>query len=107
VTAAGIAARVQGMRRYYALLLGPGNRARLVKALDGDAVLAEADFTWAFGETYLLRLEVVGARLQAWIDDRQLFDVHDASQPLIGGGVALICTEGRMATDAVRVRPVG
>jgi hypothetical protein len=34
VEAAGLAVRVQGMRRYYALLLTKNNKARLVKALD-------------------------------------------------------------------------
>jgi ADP-ribosylglycohydrolase len=103
--AAGIAARTQGMRRYYALLLAPNGKAQLVKALDGDTVLAEAEFAWSFGVGYALRLQVVGTRIQGWIDDRLLFDVRDDSQPLDGGGVALVVTEGRMGTDAVTVRP--
>ena len=36
VASAGIGARVQGMRRYYALLLAEGGTVRLVKALDGE-----------------------------------------------------------------------
>jgi hypothetical protein len=106
-TAAGLAARVQGMRRYYGLLLCADGKACLVKAFDGDTVLAEIDFMWSLGNTYALRMQVVGTRIQGWIDDRLLFDVTDASRPLHGGGVALICTEGRMATDAVTVRPAG
>src|SRR3712207_7407981 len=35
IAAAGIAARVQGLRRYYALLLGADGVARLVRELDG------------------------------------------------------------------------
>jgi len=107
VKAAGIAARVQGMRRYYALLLCGDGKARLVKALDGNTVLAEADCAWEFGETYDLSLEVVGACLRAWIDGQQLFEVDDADRPLTGGAVALICEEGRTATETVTVRPVG
>ena len=42
--AVGIGARVQGMARYYALLLCRDNTVRLVKALDGKKVLAEAAF---------------------------------------------------------------
>jgi len=111
VTSAGIAARVQGMRRYYALLLcndGTDGHpmARLVKALDGNMVLAETDFAWEFGETHDLSLEVVGSHLRAWIDGQQLFEVDDADRPLAGGGVALICEEGRTATQVVKVRPV-
>jgi hypothetical protein len=110
VTAAGIGARVQGLRRYYALLLCNGDKARLVKALDGDAVLAETDFSWRFDETHELSLEVVGdrqggVRLRAWIDGYLTFEVQDTDRPLDGGGVALICAEGRTATQAVTVRP--
>jgi ADP-ribosylglycohydrolase len=105
VTSAGIAARVQGMRRYYALLLCNDGKARLVKALDGDTVLAETDFIWKFGTTHDLSLEVVGTHLRAWVDGQQLFEVDDADRPLTGGGVALLCEEGRTATQAVAVRP--
>jgi hypothetical protein len=112
VKAAGIAARVQGLRRYYALLLchdgADGHpKARLVKALDGDAVLAETDFSWAFDETHELSIEVAGTRLRAWIDGQHLFDVDDAACPLTAGGIALVCEEGRTATNAVTVRPAG
>jgi hypothetical protein len=111
-TAAGLAARVQGMRRYYALLLcndGTDDQhpqARLVKALDGDTVLAETDFPWSFGETHDLTLEVVGTQLRAWIDGQPVFDVEDPDRPLTEGGVALVCEQGRTATQVVRVQPV-
>jgi len=112
VTAAGIGARVQGLRRYYALILCNGDKARLVKALDGDTVLAETGFSWRFDETHDLSLEVVGdrqggVRLRAWIDGQLTFEVQDTDRPLDGGGVALICEEGRTATQSVAVRPAG
>lgn len=106
-SAAGIAARVQGMRRYYALLLGRDGRARLVKALDGETVLAETDFPWGFGQTHGLMLEVRGPRLRAWIDAQPIFDLSDDDRPLSGGGVALVCKEGCVGCEAVTVRPCG
>jgi ADP-ribosylglycohydrolase len=111
VKAAGIAGRVQGMRRYYALLLCNDSAdghpiARLVKALDGCTVLAEKDLIWEFGETHDLSLEVVGAHLRAWIDGRFLFEVDDTDLTLTSGGVALVCEEGRTATQVVKVQPV-
>jgi hypothetical protein len=42
--AAGIGLRVQGLGRYYALLLCQDGKARLVKALDGQQVLGETGF---------------------------------------------------------------
>lgn len=57
----GISARVQGMRRYYALLLCHDGKARLVKALDGFTVLGERDFPWEYGCSYGLELQVQGS----------------------------------------------
>jgi hypothetical protein len=105
--AAGIGARVQGMQRYYALLLRRPHRVCLIKALDGEQILAEADFPWHFGAVYELELQVTGNRLLAGIDGQPLFDVEDNHRPLTGGGIALICEEGRVATEVVTVRPVG
>jgi len=109
VKSAGIAARAQGMRRYYALLLCRDDadiptKTRLVKMLDTPEILAEVDFPWAFGETHTLSLEVAGAVVRAWIDGVALFTVTDA-QLLAGGAVALVCEEGRTATNVVRVQP--
>jgi ADP-ribosylglycohydrolase len=103
----GLGVRVQGMRRYYALLLCVGGTARLVKALDGTQTLAECAFDWSFGGSYELSMQVVGNRIQGWIDGRLLFDLEDADRPLTGGAVALLVEEGRIAADAVRVQPAG
>jgi hypothetical protein len=110
VKSAGIATRVQGMRRYYALLLvrealEAPSKVCLVKMLDTLEVLAETDFPWQLGETHALSLEVVGATLRAWVDGALLFTVTDA-QPLTSGAVALICEEGRTSTNVVRVQSV-
>ena len=97
--------RVQGMRRYYALLLCDDGKARLVKALDGDTVLAEADYAWSFGATKQFTLRAEGNRLQAGIDGKPLFDVVDNDRPLTGGGVAFVVEEGRIMSDAMTVSP--
>lgn len=107
VEAAGLAVRVQGLRRYYALLLCRDNKVRLIKMLDGEQVLAEATFPWVFGGSYALSLGVVGCRLTATIDGQPLFQVEDTLRPLTGGGIALVCEEGRMASEGVTVQPVG
>jgi len=104
-TECGLAARVQGLRRYYALLLCDNNKVRLVKALDGDMVLAETEWEVVWGRAYELSLRVKGSRLQGCVDGRLLFDLDDPASPLTGGGIALLCTEGCLATDAVAVRP--
>ncbi|MBW4438912.1 MAG: ADP-ribosylglycohydrolase family protein [Pleurocapsa minor GSE-CHR-MK-17-07R] len=102
---AGIAARVQGMRRYYALLLCDDQHIRLVKALDGRTILAEAPFAWEYERTVNLRLHVQGNHLRAWADDVPLFDLHDTNRPLTDGGIALVCTRGSLGADAVTITP--
>ncbi len=101
---AGIAAYVQGMRRYYALVLRPGPKACLVKALDGESILAETDFPWEFDGFYDLRLEVVGTRLRGWIDGRLILEAEDNDYPLDGGAVALLCDTGTIEAGDVMVQ---
>jgi ADP-ribosylglycohydrolase len=101
----GIGARVQGLRRYYALVLDIGGTARLVKALDGDTILAQSEFDWQLGCAYTLALQVVGNHIQGWIDDRLIFEVEDTDRPLMEGAIAVLCGAGRVATEAVTVQP--
>lgn len=105
-TAAGIAARVQGMQRYYALLLCADQKVRLVKALDGDTVLAERDFPWHFGATYALDIVIGGNTIRAAVNGQEVFDIEDNERPLAGGGVALVIEEGRLACEAVTIAPL-
>jgi hypothetical protein len=95
------------LRRYYALLLCSDQHLRLIKALDGDHTLAETPLGWQLGETYELALEASGTSLRAYLNGKQIFTVDDPTRPLTGGGVALVCEEGRVATDQVSVQPVG
>lgn len=102
----GLATRVQGLERFYALELVRGGKARLLKVLDGDTVLAEVPFAWEVWQTYEMALEANGRRLRGWIAGRLLFDIEDGSRPLTGGGVALVVKEGHLMTSAIRVQPV-
>lgn len=99
--ACGIAARVQGLRRYYALELAGRDRARLV--LGTGEVLAECPFPWEFGRTYTLGLRVEGPRLVASVDGIVVLDSHDHA--FASGGAGLVVTEGRTATDSIRISP--
>lgn len=102
----GLAARVQGMQRFYSLQFVEGGKVRLLKALDGDTVLAEIPFAWQYWKPYALALEVQGNCLRAWLEGKLVFDLEDSQQPLTGGGIALVLEEGQMLTDAIEVGPV-
>jgi ADP-ribosylglycohydrolase len=104
--AAGIAACVQGRLRYVALLLCRDGKARLVRMLYEETVLAEADFPWSLDERYTLSLETAGSRLVGRINGNRVLEATDTTSPLQSGAVAPLCREGRLDAHEVRVRPV-
>jgi ADP-ribosylglycohydrolase len=101
----GLAARVQGLKRFYALLLSNDRQARLVKSLDGDRELAQVPFLWQLDTDYQFGLQVSGHHIRASIDGQVLFEVEDSEHPLTGGGIALVCEEGQVKAHDVRVQP--
>jgi hypothetical protein len=103
MTSGGVAGRVQGLRRYYALLLARPGKVQLVRVLDEKTVLAEKDFAWELDRSYDLRLKMTGDRLQGWVDGSLLFDLQDSGSPLTGGGVGLVVEEGSLACNSVSV----
>lgn len=102
----GLGVRVQGLQRYYALLLCRDVGVQLVKMRDTEYILAETDYAWDFDTAYQVELEVCSSHLRAWINQVLIFDLVDADQPLSGGGVALLCEDGCVSTDAVHIAPV-
>jgi ADP-ribosylglycohydrolase len=104
-TCGGIASRVQGLERYYALLLCQDEKLRLVKALDGVQVLAEVSFAWETGKTYVLALETTENRIRAEVDGQVFFDILDTGPFLDSGAIALVVDEGCMSSNAVSVKP--
>jgi hypothetical protein len=102
----GIAARVGGMRRWYALMLCDDGMARLVKDREAITILAEHPFVVELDRRYQLSLTVRGNRIIGEIDGSTVGDVLDDNDPLPAGGVGLIVTEGTLSSGAVRVEPV-
>ena len=98
---AGIAARVQGMRRYYALVLNAAGSVQIVRELDGTTVLAEAALDVEFYRTYQLEIAVEGTKVTGSVDGEALLATDDDA--LATGGIALLIDEGRTATQAVTV----
>ena len=103
--AVGLAARVQGLERGYLLELEGRRRVRLVKRWHGETELASIPFTWEYGTTYELALEVRGPLIRGWVDGRLVADVIDEDPRLRDGSVALTVRSGRTATTAVSVGP--
>ena len=104
--AGGLGARVQGMKRHYALLCDEEG-VRLVSALEGeDTILAEASGGWTLGDEHQLALKVQGSTLSGYLDGKLMVKADDPDARFAGGGVALICEEGRIGCEDVEVRPL-
>ena len=104
---AGVAVRVGGMRRYYALLLGADGMARLVRECDGRTVLAEAPFAVDPERRYNLALEVTGKRLTASIDGEAVLGAEIGHGNLQGGGIGLVVREGTLSAGPIHVERLG
>jgi len=99
----GIAARVQGLSRYYALLCRDG-WVELVKRNHGTSVLATAPMAIETYQPTTLRLEVQGISLRGWVGDVLMVEATDAD--LEWGGVAFVVEEGCMGAEGMKIGPL-
>jgi hypothetical protein len=74
---------------------------------DGERILAEVDVAWELDKPYALSLQMVGRRLQGWVDGADLFDVEDLDHPFSAGAIGLVCDEGSVDMAGITVHPAG
>jgi hypothetical protein len=101
VNRAGIAARVQGLTRFYALLVTQDQTVQLVRRFHQETILAEAPFSWSYGETLNMTLNVKGEDITGMINGNTVLEANDAK--LDAGAIGLVVEEGRTATHRVQV----
>ena len=103
---AGIGVRVQGLRRFYAILLVRSNVLRLVRARDGETtVLAETPFEWSFERPYHFIVETEGQTIEVTVDGVRLAARDKSEGAIANGGVALIIEGGAASSDEILVAP--
>lgn len=102
---AGVAIRVQGLRRYYALVFAGPGELRLEKALDGYSTLAQTSFPWEPFNDYMVELEVKGNEIRAWIDGRLKLTAVDLDRPLQEGAFGFIVEAGCLGAGTPRISP--
>lgn len=102
---AGLALRVQGLRRYYALVFAGPGELRIVKALDGNAVLAQTSFPWEPFQDYMVEVEVRGNEIRAWIDGRLKLTAADLDRPLLEGAFGVLVESGCVGVGTPRILP--
>jgi hypothetical protein len=101
----GLAARVQGLKRYYALRLTADGKAQLVCELDGTTVLTSIPWEWKLYEPYVLGLTVSGSQIIAKVNGISLPSVS-GNGLLVSGAIGLLVEEGRVGCEDVSVRPL-
>lgn len=105
----GLAGHVQGLERYYALLLQADGQLRLLKRGPGSSgateeqVLAERAEPWDLDRPYRFALQFGAGTITARLNERQAFSVTDAYQPLSAGAIGLLVTAGRADVDEVSI----
>lgn len=102
---AGLAIRVQGLNRYYALFFAADRRRiALVKALDEERIeLTSMEFSWELDRNYRVTLSASGDVIRARVDDVELQAVDGQYG---GGGIGLVATDGCVSADCFIVAPV-
>jgi ADP-ribosylglycohydrolase len=103
---AGLAVRVQGLRRYYAVAVHRSGRLQLVKERDGRQILAEAEIPGGDRKDYALRVSVRGQTIRAFLDEVECIHVEDTDAPLESGAIGLFLEEGTLLCDEVHLRPL-
>jgi hypothetical protein len=107
----GIAACVQGLRRYVSLTLSPIDGARLVAHRDGLAeALGEASIVWKADHSYALTLSIArdGSVTASVRDGETVRELSGRVAPdQAQGGIALVATVGHCLYGPVRIAPLG
>lgn len=103
----GIAARVQGLRRFYGFTLQAGGRARLFLRLHSEEVdLAVTEYAWQYRQSVRMELALRGRVLTGWIDGKPIMEAEDLGQALCCGGIGFLLTEGRIESESIKVGPL-
>lgn len=101
----GVAARVQGLRRYVALTLNDEGQAEILLCKGEPRVLASTSFPSESYRPYRLRLVVRGKAVEGWIDDKRVLEAALEDDDLGWGGAAFLVEEGCMGAEGMRIAP--
>jgi ADP-ribosylglycohydrolase len=105
IGSAGLAVRVQGVNRYYALLLKPGGKSvALIKAKDDMRTeLASASYDWELDKVYKLAVCVEGRNISGFIAGKKVLDAQDSEYA--GGGIGAVLLDGSVTIDQFDIAP--
>ena len=103
---AGLAARVNGLRRFYAARLCRDGQFQILRVRDDErTVLAATDFPWCLDEPVPLSMTLRGTRISASAGDTVLTADDDSDAGFAAGGMGLLVADGAVSVDRIRVSP--
>lgn len=103
----GVAVRVQGLRRYYALRLTRAGLAEIVRVRDDETrVLASAPCPLVFEQAMPVKVTVHGPVIEAEVAGVVLRARDDDPQGWQSGALGLFVHEGALSADMVRIAPL-
>ena len=94
---------MQGLNRYYGLVISASNKLQLIKVINEPKVLKEIDFDLEYYKDYKLSLKVEDNKLSGYLDNKVVLEFTDNSDVLENGAMGLIVEDGTMVTDEVIV----
>jgi ADP-ribosylglycohydrolase len=102
--AGGVAVRVQGLRRYLAVMLASDQHIHVVSCWDETTqTLLRVPFAWETDRVVTLRVRVHEQVLTLSIDDQAMGTVHVADSQFSRGAVALVVSDGCLLCDTVDI----
>jgi ADP-ribosylglycohydrolase len=106
VGSAGLAVRVQGLNRYYALLFKADRKTvALIKARDTSRTeLATASYQWELDEGYNVTVSVEGRNITVVLSGEKVLEAQDSDYS--GGGIGALLVDGSVAIDQFDIAPL-
>jgi ADP-ribosylglycohydrolase len=98
----GVAVRVQGMKRYIALVLTTDQKLQLIREDHGTCVLAEAPFEWEVGQPYEFCFSANGSHFEGVVGTVRLSADDDV---FASGAAAYVVEEGRIRSPYMQIEP--
>ena len=103
VKSGGIAARIQGLKRYYALELTSNKKLRIVKMRYDLEILKEINFDFEFYKEYDLTLKIEENILKGSVNNEVFLEFEDKNTPLEHGGIGFIVESGTQSTNEITI----
>ena len=103
---AGLAARVNGLRRFYAARLCRDGQFQILRVRDDErTVLAATGFPWCPDEPVPLSMTLRGNRISASAGGTVLTADDDSDAGFAAGAIGLLVADGAVSVDRIRVSP--